>query len=625
MTARFFRATPCALTVSAPASQVPLAPEPDDVAPASPASDRWQLTATRERRIVFAFLGVLALLLGTSMMDESPTTDEPYHLTRGISWFWGPDTSLSYSHPPLGNAFGALPVVISETPVDLAALPGFEHREVRKLARGLLGSPYGQRRPWFFEARAMMALCCLALAFYVYRLGKRFFSPAAGVCALGFFAFHPTLIAHGRLMTTDMPVTLVMVVAAGELVTYLNGGSRWHGAAAGFLVGAGMVTKYTGVMLVPLASLAVIVTAGLRVGRYRDQTLPRALGSAAIYLALCGLAALFAINAAYRFERSGATAAEMLAWPEPAPEGPRGYGGHVLERSSILPKLPGWLPIPLPYTYVFGLSVLRAHDATGHPTTFFGEPRSHGHPAYFPIMLLIKTPLVLMAALVYAGVVFWRRRGRVSLPAALLAAYATCFVLLATRAALNIGVRHVLPMIPIMALFAGLGAVHAWASIPSELARRRLAIGAFVAAVGGMVWSFPDYLSDFNWLVAGRLGGQKISIVGEEWGQDTLRLGRELRERGVTSVYFSGDSFTSRLELARQEVSTRRLGCPNVLPANAYVAIQARDIARKRAGCARWTQTRTPDFDIHGHVFVYRTGAYEVPFSQGKTSDPAED
>jgi 4-amino-4-deoxy-L-arabinose transferase-like glycosyltransferase len=553
-------------------------------------------------------------LLGTSMIDESPTTDEPLHLTRGLAWFWGPDTSLSYSHPPLGNAFGALAVVLSAPRVDMGALPAYEKGEVWKVARDMIGAHYGRRRPWFFEARAMVALCCLALAYYVYRLGKRLFGPAVGLCALGFFAFHPTLIAHGRLITTDMPVTLTMVVAVGELVTFLNGGSRWRGAAAAFLVGAGMVTKYTGVLLVPLATLAVLATAALRVGRYKHETLPRALGSAAIYLALSGLAALFVINAAYRFERSGATAAQMLAWPEPAPDEPRGYGGEVLEKSSILPKLPGWLPIPLPYTYVFGLTLLREHDATGHPTTFFGKPMSGGHPAYFPIMLLIKTPLVLMAALAYAGIVFWRRRGRVSLPAALLAAYATCFVLLAMRAALNIGVRHVLPMIPIMALFAGLGAVQAFRAIPSDVVRRRFAIAALVAAAGGMVWSFPDYLSDFNWLVAGRLGGQKISVVGEEWGQDTLRLGRELRERGVDTVYFSGDSFTSRLELARQKVATKRLGCPNVLPENAYVAIQARDVARQRDTCARWTQTRTPDFDIHGNVYVYRTGAHEAPF-----------
>jgi hypothetical protein len=165
-----------------------------------------------------------------------------------------------------------------------------------------------------------------------------------------------------------------------------------------------------------------------------------------------------------------------------------------------------------------------------------------------------------------------------------------------------------------MALFAGLGAVYAFRAIASETRRKQLAIAALVAAVGGVAWSFPDYLGDFNLLVGGKLGGERISIVGEEWGQDTLRLGRALRERGVSTLYFSGDSFTSKLELARQQVTSRRLGCPNVLPENAYVAVQARDIARQRDTCVRWTKTRTPEFDVNGHVYVYRTGAHETPF-----------
>jgi 4-amino-4-deoxy-L-arabinose transferase-like glycosyltransferase len=581
-----------------------------------------------ERRIVLGLLAVLALLLGTSMMNESPTTDEPFHLTRGLAWFWGPDTSLSYSHPPLGNLFGALPVALTAQAQPMGDVPGYAKGEVWTVSKRFLGDHYGRKRPWFFEARAMIGVLCLLLAYYVYRLGKRLYGPAVGLCALAFFVFHPTLIAHGRLMTTDMPVTLAMVVAVGELVTFLNGGPRWHGAAAAFAVGAAMVTKYTGLLLVPLASLAVIVVAGLRIGRYRGRTIPRALSAAALYLVLSGFASLFVINAAYRFQRTGETAAEMLASPEPGPDKPRGYGGAVLETASILPKLPGWMPIPLPYTYVFGLSVLRAHNADGHPTTFFGEPMKHGHPAYFPVMLLIKTPLVLLIALGYAGFVFWKRRGRVSLPTALLAAYAALIVLLAMRASINIGVRHVLPMIPIMALLGALSAVHFWRATSSEVWRKRAAMAGLAAAIGGVIWSFPDYLSDFNLLVAGKLGGERISIVGEEWGQDTLRLGRALHERGIDVVYFSGDSFTSRPELARQKVQTRRLGCSKkVLPANAYLAIQARDIARQRDTCARWTQTKTPVFDVNNHVFVYRTGPEEEPvdaIGEPQPDDPSE-
>ena len=563
--------------------------------------------------MVAGLLVLLAALLGTSMIDESPTTDEPLHLTRGLAYYWGPDASLSYQHPPLGNAFAALPVALTAPSVDMGSLEGYAKGETWTVARALLAPHYGKRRPWFFEARVMMALLCVALAYYVYRLGVKLYGPAVGLWALLFFALHPTLIAHGRLDTTDMPVTVAMVIATGELVFYLLGGSRRHGLLAAVAVGAGLVTKYTGVAMVPLASLAVLLTAAFGLGRYRELPRVRALAEAGVFLLLSAAIALFVINAAYRFEGSGLTAGEMLSLPEPAPDEPKGFGGEVLERASILPKLPPGLPIPLPYTYVFGLSVLRAHGGDGHATAFFGEPMRHGHPAYFPVMLLIKTPLALMFGLGAALLVAVRRRGRLSLASWLLSGYAALLVLMATRGSINIGVRHVLPMIPIMCLFGGLGVVHLMRASDPEKARR-FAIGVVAACVGGVIWSFPDYLSDFNLLVGGRAGGQRISIVGEEWGQDTWRLGRALRQRGIPEVYFSGDSFTSRLELRRQQVGQLKFGCPKVLPSNAYVAIQARDIAREGDTCARWTRGRTPLFDIHGHVFVYRTGPNEQPF-----------
>jgi 4-amino-4-deoxy-L-arabinose transferase-like glycosyltransferase len=602
--------------MSTSAARPPTAAAARDAGAADPGSPQsWPLPDwLNERRVVGLLLLAFAVVLGLSMRDESPTTDEPVHLTRGLAYFWGPDASLSYAHPPLGNAWGALPIVLTEPRLAVGEMNGYARGEVWAVTRELFGDHYAARRVWFFEARAMIALASVLLAFYIYRLGVRLFGHAVGVWALVFFVTHTTLIAHGRLMTTDMPVTVAMTIAVGELVTFLNGGSRWHAASAALAVGVSLVTKYTGSLLIPFATLAVVVTAGLRVGRYRGSSVRSALWGAAAFVALSAATSLFVINAAYRFEGTGATADEMLSWSTPVHDDEREYGAAVMQRASLLQKLPRWLPIPLPYTYVFGLSVLRAHDSGGHPTWFFGRSMRNGQPAYFPVMLLIKTPVALLAALACAATVFWRRRGRVSLPAALLATYAVCMLLVAMRAAINIGVRHVLPMVPTMTLLGGLGVVHALRAVHDERLRRRLAAALVASSALGVAVSFPDYLSDFNLLVAGRRGGERISIVGEEWGQDTNRLGRLLHARGIDTVYFSGHSSISRLELSLQHVVSRRLGCPNALPNDAYVAVRARDVARRGERCLRWLTTHTPSFDVDGHVFVYRTGPNEQPF-----------
>ena len=83
----------------------------------------------------------------------------------------------------------------------------------------------------------------IAMAGYAYLLGCVLFGPLADLIGLGFVALHPTLIAHGRLMTTDMPVTAAMLFCAGESILYLIGRARWHALTAALMFGADDIQK----------------------------------------------------------------------------------------------------------------------------------------------------------------------------------------------------------------------------------------------------------------------------------------------------------------------------------------------------------------------------------------------
>ena len=118
---------------------------------------------------------------------------------------------------------------------------------------------------------------------------------------------------------------------------------------------------------------------------------------------------------------------------------------------------------------------------------------------------------------------------------------------------LNIGVRYMLPLFPMLALTAGMGVLF--------LLRRpepcRLEQWRRACAVGLMLWvavssaaAHPDYLAYFN-----ELGGsrpERILVDSDlDWGQDMNRLVVELRRRHVDRLHMSclytGDD--SRLEL----------------------------------------------------------------------------
>src|SRR5690349_12596936 len=121
----------------------------------------------------FILLTVMSALLLTSMRDESFTTDEPLHLTRGLAWFWGTDTGLSYAHPPLGNALAAAPIALFAEPIDMGKLPGYRQHNVERVAHGWLRPGYERGRTWLMAARATVAFMTLLLGLqlYVFCLG----------------------------------------------------------------------------------------------------------------------------------------------------------------------------------------------------------------------------------------------------------------------------------------------------------------------------------------------------------------------------------------------------------------------------------------------------------------------
>lgn len=552
-------------------------------------------------------LGAMALALLASIRTESPTTDEPLHLTRGLAFWWSSSRALSYAHPPLGDALAALPVALIQPKIAIRKLDGYRQREVDTVARALLIPDYEERRNWFFQARTSMSLLTLALGVYVYLFCRRLWGVPTALAALAFFALHPTLVAHGRLVTTDMPVTAAMFVAIAELLLFLNGGSRWRVLSAGCMTGVALATKYTAFALVPIFVLWLGLAASIGIGRYAGRPRLRALGEAAWVLGAIGVLSLAIINGAYNFEHTGMRMPEILRMPEPQNSITARFHGELLENDHVLQHVPAWLPIPLPYTYVFGLASIGAHVGAGHETVFFGERLKEGSRFYFPVLLTIKTPFLMLVALGLGLYLIVRERARPSLVSIGLASFALLLLLIASRTTLNIGVRHVLPLFPALAVLAGRSVIRLlqsplWAGMPAFALPVLIALHA-----SGMLWAFPDYLSDFNALVGGKKGGERISIVGEEWGQDMIRLGKVARDHHIERLQFFLDTFTAKLELARFGVKIITPTCRRELPSHAFIAVSARDRARNKFDCFDWTRVRRPMLDINEHVWIYKT------------------
>jgi hypothetical protein len=212
------------------------------------------------------------------------------------------------------------------------------------------------------------------------------------------------------------------------------------------------------------------------------------------------------------------------------------------QRSSLL----AWfcrLRLPAP-EFWDGFLFLKAHDKHGHSAFLFGQIRNRGgFWDFYLVGLLLKSPLSFLALLA-ACVPALVRKGRAPLAAGPLGAGlgALAALALSTLLTVNIGLRHLLIAVPLLAIFSA-GAVTPWLE---DLARRDrpgrlIATGALAVLLAASVVTVerarPQLMAYFNPL-AGREPANALIDSDLDWGQDFLLLRRELQARQIATAHY---------------------------------------------------------------------------------------
>ena len=144
---------------------------------------------------------------------------------------------------------------------------------------------------------------------------RRLLGAAGGWLVLVLAAFDPNLLANSRIISTDLPLTALFVLAAWRLWCWLEDG-RWYDLLlAGMLGGLTMAAKYNGLLFWPVAGLAALLylppADGLRIAtRSWWQRLLGVVGA--------GLIGLIMLWGVYRFT-VGVPRGLPLPFPIPAP------------------------------------------------------------------------------------------------------------------------------------------------------------------------------------------------------------------------------------------------------------------------------------------------------------------
>ncbi len=584
---------------------------------------------------------VLALTVAFTLRGlrrDSPTEDEWAHLVRGISYWQNSDMRIHVQHPPLANAVDGLPTVLDQN-ADLTQMktwqegysPGLEYIKL----------DYGHAREQLGRGRLMAILFFLGLIVYVFYFCLSVFGwPTAAVAAC-LVAFNPTLIGQARYVATDLPVAAFTAIATGELVRYLMNSRRilTFGLACGGLV----LSKHSGVVVLAMLTLVALGVAVLGKGIFQGRTsLSRRLLRWLGHFAIAGAITLFAINAVYKFDRTGMTVEQILKAPEPQHWVTKKYKDQMLEQRSPLPSLPPGLRIPLPYPYLFGLFAVQEQDRGGYPTYFMGQFSREGHWAYFPVLLVVKDPPALLLLLGVGALVWLRSRRRrappsnaepseaepapgpalatggqvdsaptrppflagLSLPTACFLAVSVLFLVFIMRSHLNMGIRHGIPIMPLLSVLGARAFARA-----HELLSGNLLLAVQVLAFSGVVSTLlagPAYLNYYNFLALGR--GGYINVVGDDWGQDRENFVRFAKAKRLEPLYYHTQTTTRKLEVDYLGLQYKDFDCRKKPPTGAWVAIHSQYVHRfeddKR--CNDWIRQLQPTYRFNENIWVFR-------------------
>jgi hypothetical protein len=492
--------------------------------------------AARPRTLLLAalLLAFFALWGWHDARTHSATFDEPGFMVAGWSYLAPGAPEITTTNLRLAQLWLAAPLapLQPELPEITARLPSPIVGADSDLGRLFLADPRHDGAALLRRSRAAALVLGLALGATLFVWVRRLHGDAAGLLTLALFCLSPAMVSNSALATTDIAATLAFVAATWTTWRLLHRISAGMVLATGVALGALLAIKLSGLLIAPIIGAMLAV----RLAIERPFFAPRLWLRLAAALLAAGAVAWIAVWAVYGFRFSAGAAMGAELWARSNQPG------------SALNALAGWLHAHrlMPETWLLDLRAFAA--SSGHRRAFLlGAHALDGWWYFFPVVWFFKTPLAVHGALALGAVAAWFT-WKYHRPRALDALYALTPLLAlgviyggATMAGrLNIGLRHWLPVFPLVFALAGLAAHLPWPRL------RAGAIAVILAASAVDAWRVRDHpLAFVNPLGGGTAHGYRTVVDSSfEWGGDLPALERWLAARAARPgekppVYFS--------------------------------------------------------------------------------------
>lgn len=561
--------------------------------------------------------------------------DELAHIPAAYSYLKYQDYRLNPEHPPIVKIIAAAPLLFLNLnfPVNSTVwLNGVNSQwGVGNLFIYYSGNNADQLIDW---VRVGPILLTLLLILVTYLWAKELVGEWWALLPALLVGLSPTVLAHGHYVTTDIGAALGVLIALYAYSKYVSSPSRKTFIWAGLAFGVAQLLKFSAVVLTPvLIILAIFYYLTVPQRGMRLRSLGKGLlGTIGVFVIgfLLVYPFYFFTTLNYPIAKQQSDTSYLLGsfagGPTPA--------GKICKPVRCIGDLDIWMagnPVTRPYAeYLLGVLMVGQRSAGSNTIYFLGEVRQSGGPMYFPTVYALKEPIPviiitgLASLLGILGIIRAIRKKHPTFPEYLGTNFAEFSMLgfivfygaYSVLSPLNIGLRHLMPLFPLIYILATVG-IKKWTKgnflkLQVKFGLMALLVIWFIAETAA---AYPYYLSYFNEFVGRANGWKYVTDSNYDWGQDLKRLADFVKQNNIPKIavdYFGGGDVPYYLG-DRAVVWQSSKGNPNESGIG-WIAISVNTLQGDRAKLAPGSPPRSPEDE-----YQWLPNAYE-PYARAGTS-----
>lgn len=506
------------------------------------------LTKIQKRWLTFSLVFLISLSMFLIALFSSigvfgipgdcGTTDEIAHIPSGYSYDKYLDYRLNPEHPPLAKALAGLPLALQKNingPKNDWSWEGINQWEAGWY---MLYEAGNNTAKVLFWSRLPMMLLMIGLGLFIYKWARELFGRKIALITLLLFAFYPDVIAHGRLVTTDIAAAFGYVVALYYFSKALEKKALKYTVYAALAFAMAQLLKFSAFLLFGVFLILVIIRAILD---RKEKGFFKALWqNAKIYFwtVFLSLIVVWIVYIPFVWNTPGSIEHEVIERNMTDDSRTLVFRNflHLFENNVVLRGLGH---------YLLGIMLVIGRVAGGNATFIMGHLSDKSISWFFPVAYLIKTPITIL--ILFFGSIIWnffRKKKTISeiwigwlflLPIIVYWAFTL-------KGSLNIGIRHLMPTVPFVLLFIGY-MLHWIFNIKKSLVPK-IVVGALILfMIISTMRFYPGFIGYFNEFVPKEKRYQYLTDSSLDWGQDLLRLQKYVTDNEIKSIkvdYFGG-------------------------------------------------------------------------------------